>query len=392
MAGNFPLKLFSRPRKGRFLARRGRFLVEVRLGKDVVRAYLPNPGRLRELLLPGAEIFLVRQGREGRKTEWTAVAVEGREGPVILHTGRTNDIAQALLLENLVPGLEGARIVKREAPLGRSRFDFLLEQDGDPFWLEVKSCTLLAGRAALFPDAVTDRGRRHLEELDRLARRGIRAGVLFVVHHPGARWFLPDWHTDPAFADAFLAAGSALRIWPIPVRTGPDLAVEPAGDPLPVPREVLAREKGDRGSYLVILEVEEPKVLTVGALGEVSFPAGFYVYAGSASKGLKARLARHRRTRKKKHWHIDYLREEARFVDGLAVRSSRRDECAMAGALAGLGEPYPAGFGAGDCSCPSHLFRFREDPRSLRPFQDLLGYFRSLALEGAALERSGDSA
>ncbi len=379
--GAFPLRLFPRFREGSFLARHGRFLLEARAGGKKVRAYLPNPGRLGELLLPGSKVYLVREGGPGRKTEWTAVAVEGSQGPVILHTGRTNDIAQAFLEENLVPGLEGCRITRREAPLGRSRFDFLLDLGGEPFWLEVKSCTLLAGRAALFPDAVTERGRRHLEELDHLAGQGVRAGILFVVHNPQARWFLPDWHTDPAFARAFLEAGPNLRIWALPARTGPDLAVEPAGPPLPIPREVLEREISDRGAYLVLLELEGRKVIQVGSLGRVAFPKGFYLYVGSALRGLAARLARHKRRRKKMHWHIDYLREEARFVESFPIRSSRRDECSLAGALSGLGRPFPPGFGAGDCSCSSHLFHFEKDPRTLRAFQELLGRFRSLALE-----------
>ncbi len=380
--GSFPLRLFPGFRKGAFVARHGRFLVEARLGKKSLRAYLPNPGRLGELLLPGAELYLVKEGgRPGRKTEWTAVAVEGRRGPVILHTGRTNDIAQGLLEEGCVPGLEEARIVRREAALGRSRFDFLLELEGEPFWLEVKSCTLLAGRAALFPDAVTERGRRHLEELDHLAREGTRAGILFVVHHPEALWFLPDWHTDPAFARSFLAKGPELRVWPIPVRTGPDLEVEPAGPPLPIPLEILERELGDRGAYLVVLELARKTRISVGSLGEVSFPGGHYVYVGSAMKGLAARLARHRRKRKRLHWHIDYLRERARFVEAFALRSSRRDECDLARALSRLGRPFPPGFGSSDCSCPGHLVHFEKDPRGLRGFQDLLGRFRSLALE-----------
>ncbi len=380
--GAFPLRLFPEFRKGAFTARHGRFLVEARSGGRVLRAYLPNPGRLGELLLPGADLYLVKEeGKAGRRTEWTAVAVEGSQGPVILHTGRTNDIAQALLEEDLVPGLEGARIVKREAPLGRSRFDFLLELGGEPFWLEVKSCTLLAGRAALFPDAVTERGRRHLEELDHLARKGTPAGVLFVVHHPRARWFLPDWHTDPAFAGSFLAKGPGLRVWPMPVRTGPDLEIEPAGPPLPVPLDILERELGDRGAYLVVLELERKALLEVGSLGAVRFPRGYYVYVGSAMKGLAARLSRHKRKRKRLHWHIDYLRERARFVEALAFRSSRRIECDLARAVSGLGRPFPPGFGSSDCSCPAHLVHFERDPRSLRAFQDVLGRFRSLALE-----------
>ena len=113
----------SRFRKGTFLRRPNRFLVECDTGDRVVRAHLPNPGRLRELLLPGSTLFLQRHGREsGRRTGYTAVAVEREGEPVLLHTSVTNDAAHFLLGKGLVPGLEGYRVARREVTVGRSRF------------------------------------------------------------------------------------------------------------------------------------------------------------------------------------------------------------------------------------------------------------------------------
>ncbi|MBN1418896.1 MAG: DNA/RNA nuclease SfsA [Planctomycetes bacterium] len=372
------LELFPASDVAEYVDRPNRFVVRARLGARTVRAHLPNPGRLGELLLPGARLRLVRRGARP-----TAVAVEGEDGPVIIDTGRTNAIARALLEHRLVPGLERARIVRAEAAHGRSRFDFLLDLDGGPFWLEVKSVTLLAGRTAMFPDAVTARGRRHIEELAEIARRGGRAGVLFVVHHPRARAFAPDWHTDPAFADAFVRCAPHLSISAIGIRTDPDLRIRGAGDPLPIPTEILRREIADRGAYAVILRLPRATAIDVGSLGRIRFPAGFYAYVGSAARILSARIARHRRLRKRIHWHIDALRARAKFVADVPIRSSRRDECDLARALAALGDVFPSGFGASDCDCPGHLIRFVEDPRRERAFHDLIAGFRTRAIDEA---------
>jgi len=314
------LALFPPSVPAEFVSRPNRFIVRARLDGRTVRAYLPNPGRLGELLLPGARLRLILRG--GRHT---AVAVECDAGPIILDTGRTNAIARDLLQRRLVPGLERARIIRSEAPHGRSRFDFLLDLDGEPFWLEVKSVTLLAGRTAMFPDAVTERGKRHIEELAQIALGGGRAGVLFIVHHPQARAFAPDWHTDPAFAEAFLRCAPHIAMWAIPIRTGDDLRIASAGDPLPIPIETIRSEISDRGAYVVLLRLRRAKAIDIGSLGRIRFPAGFYGYAGSAARILTARVARHRRIRKRLRWHIDLLRAEA-FHDLIARFRTRAIE------------------------------------------------------------------
>jgi len=95
----------------------------------------------------------------------------------------------------------------------------------------------------------------------------------------------------------------------------------------------------------------------VGRLGRYLFPAGYYVYAGSALGGLAARIARHRRDEKRLHWHVDYLRARAEVVAAYASPGRQRRECALAQALAALpGARLPAArFGASDCRCLSHL-------------------------------------
>ncbi len=237
-----------------FESRPNRFLVLCRLPTgESVRAFLPNPGRLQELLLPGAEVFVVPAAVTAtRKTPYTMVGVAGKERPIFLHTHVNNDVARHLLERGLVPGLEHARIVRAEVPLGHSRFDFLLEADGKPVYLEVKSCTLFGNRVAMFPDAVTARGRRHLEELAALSKSGVRTAVLFVIHSGEVRWFMPDYHTDPAFSRTLLEVRGAIEIIPLAVSWRRDFRLGATVRHVPIPWDYVARELGDRGNIIVV--------------------------------------------------------------------------------------------------------------------------------------------
>jgi Uri superfamily endonuclease len=118
------------------------------------------------------------------------------------------------------------------------------------------------------------------------------------------------------------------------------------------------------GSYLLLLDLAAPTRLTVGRLGTFDFPAGRYAYAGSArgSGGLRARVARHLRTEKRLHWHVDYLAARAPVVKAWYVESIERLECVWAArlrALPGVGLPVE-GFGSSDCGCRAHLLLLPE--------------------------------
>jgi sugar fermentation stimulation protein A len=329
-----------------------------------------------ELLLPGATVYLEKSTGPGPKMPYTCVAVEREGRPVIVHTLRTNDLAQVLLEKKLIPGLEGAAIVKREVRHNRSRFDFLLERRGREVFLEVKSCTLFGKKAAMFPDAVTARGKRHLEELVQLAAEEKQGAVLFLIGSPEAEYFLPDYHTDLNFSRAFLEARGQVEIYPAAVEFNADLSLRSRVHILNVPWELIRREAQDRGSYLLILRLAKPLETDVGKLGRVWFPKGYYLYAGSARKDLTRRIERHRRLRKTKFWHIDYLREHADFRAAVPIRASDDLECEIAEAMSGIAAWNIPGFGCSDCSCGSHLFGMKEDPLSSPQFISRLLYFR----------------
>jgi sugar fermentation stimulation protein A len=364
------MKFFDTTHRAEYLSRPNRYTVWCRLGGKKVKAYLPNPGRLWELLLPGSELLLEKAAGTERATAYTAVAVFRQGAPVMLHTHRTNDVAGRLIEAGRVPGLEGAKIVRREVTRGRSRFDFLLEKRGKEIVLEVKSCTLFSGRVAMFPDAVTARGKRHVEELAELG--GV---VLFVVHSPRAEVFLPEYHTDLAFARTLYQVRRKVKIIPLGVRWNEDLTLSGAVRTLHIPWPVVKREALDRGAYLVLMNLKRDRTVKVGKLGKIRFRKGHYIYVGSAMANLSKRIERHRRLRKKMHWHLDYLRPHVEFVAGLPVLSSDDLECAMAGDLKKLAEEV-ADFGASDCRCRSHLFRMEGSPFDSDGFQSLLMHYR----------------
>ncbi len=199
----------------RFLQRYNRFLLQVRLEDtgEEVDVHMADPGRLRELLLPEKRLWLRPASNPDRKTRWTAVLVESPSGEewVSLDTTLPNRMIHKALSDHRLPEFEGWSLERAEVPMGRSRLDFLLSrEDGRKLALEVKSVTLVEEGLALFPDAVTERGARHLGELAGIASRdGWEAAVLFVLQRPDAREIRAARSIDPGFAKALEEAGEA---------------------------------------------------------------------------------------------------------------------------------------------------------------------------------------
>jgi len=367
----------------RFFDRPNRFLVRCHCDGQEVRAFLPNPGRLRELLLPGRTLYLAREVSVGRKTSLTVVGVERDGSPIMLHTHLTNVAVGRLLEERLIPAFEDATITRREVKVGNSRFDFLLKDEKGDILLEVKSCTLFGEQVAMFPDAITARGSRHLRELAELARSGQRTAVVFLIHWPKAKVFMPDYHTDLCFARTLLDVRHSVSILPIAAEWFPDLSLSRTIRALDVPWRYIESEATDRGSYILVLELSEDRHITVGAEGGISFPKGFYLYVGSAMTNLTARIERHLRLRKRFHWHIDWLRSYATVRAALPIRSSVRLECDIAKESSMVADWSVPGFGCSDCSCRSHLFAMKDDPMLRPSFHRLLQHFRMDRFEEA---------
>ena len=373
-------------RRAAFLTRPNRFLVRCRAGRlGVVEAALANPGRMWELLFPGATLYLASAGdadtarSSPRKTKYTVVAVERDGSPIFLHTHLTNHVARWLIDRRRIPELARAQVVRSEVPAGKSRFDFLLQNGGRQMYLEVKSCTLFGNGVAMFPDAVTQRGRRHLLELAAHVRPRARPWVLFLVHTPHVKWFMPDYHTDLAFSQTLLEVRKKINILPVAIQWNEDLSIAADVKTLDIPWAFLRREVKDRGGYLLIVRLLADKTVQIGRLGRLRFRRGYYIYVGSAMRNLSPRIARHMRTRKKLHWHIDYLRQVADECVPLAIRSSARRECEIAAALSKILASGPKGFGSYDCDCPTHLFRHTGNPLEESAFHRVLQRYRMRA-------------
>lgn len=365
-----------------FQRRPNRFVVECALDGQSVLAHLPNPGRLWELLLPGTTVSLVKRGIVSPGgLAYSAVAVERNGVPILLHTQMANRVVRYLLESNRVPGLEGAKIVKAEATVGHSRFDFHLWQGGRDILCEVKSCTLFGKSFAMFPDAVTQRGRRHLLELAELADRGFHCVVIFLIHWSGARYFLPDFHTDPDFSQVFREVRNKVRFCPLSVWWSPSLCLLDPVREVAIPWPILEQEDHNRGNYLLILHLVRDCTVEVGALGALFSRKGYYVYVGSARKNLSQRINRHLRKRKRHFWHIDYLREVADTCLAVPIRSSVNLEHDLAGELGKIASWRIPAFGSSDCRCSSHLFGFENHPLKNRAFIDFIQHYRMDRLE-----------
>jgi sugar fermentation stimulation protein A len=147
----------------------------------------------------------------------------------------------------------------------------------------------------------------------------------------------------------------------------------------------------DRGAYLILARLNEARSTGVGSLGLRNFPAGWYLYIGSARKGLTARTARHlRRGRKRKHWHMDYFVDCADELRSFPIRSGEDLECELAARFSALADDTVARFGAGDCSCPSHMAYYRSNPLHSARFIETLMEFRHGRIGGVEGERKGD--
>ena len=376
MANMKNLRLFKKIENAVFISRPNRFTILCNLNGKQIKAYLPNPGRLWELLLPGVSLFVEKTDKVERKMPYTVVAVKKEGRPVMLHTHKTNDAARFLIENNQVPGLEGTMVIKKEIKKGRSRFDFLLRKGPLDIYLEVKSCTLFSNKFAMFPDAPTSRGKRHLDELASISNKTTLGVVLFIINSSDPEFFVPDFHTDLNFSSSLYLARKKIMIIPLAIKWRSDLTLSARTKLLKVPWNILKKEAIDGGSYLLILRLSKKTFIEIGSLGKIKFNKGFYVYVGSAMKNLSTRIERHKRLRKKMFWHIDYFRAKAEISSVIPIRTSDDLECKLAGAMKKIADREILGFGSSDCSCRSHFFEMKANPVRTSCFQELLQFFK----------------
>lgn len=202
--------------RGTLVARPNKFLAICRIGRRTVEAHVPDRGRCLDLLVPGRELGIVRLQASDlrpqvRRTRYTAVlACSGQGTWVSLDPGGAPRLVEEALRRKLLPGLAGYQVVRREVAVGQSRIDLLLACSLRPeargLLCEVKSVGAQEQGIALFPDAPTTRGVRHLELL---ARRGANAAVVFCAQRGDVDAVAPDHAIDPDFGKALRRADRA---------------------------------------------------------------------------------------------------------------------------------------------------------------------------------------
>ncbi|AUB56727.1 MULTISPECIES: DNA/RNA nuclease SfsA [Methanobacterium] len=210
--------------EGTFKERPNRFTVIFEADRALEMAHLRDPGRLKELLFPGARLLLrPANNLANRKTKYDVIAVWCEDIWVLINSGFHSDLAGELIESGFIGELSDYRVEKREYTFGKSRIDFLLKNIHSKVpnphnnevinhnnskvptpWknmlLEVKGCTLVEGGHARFPDAPTLRGKKHLEELIKAKNEGIDSAVLFIIPRGDAKVFSPNWEMDPDFS------------------------------------------------------------------------------------------------------------------------------------------------------------------------------------------------
>jgi len=196
--------------QGVFLHRRNRFTLEVQVGNEMALCHLANSGRLGELLVKGRRVWLHPAEAPERKTAYDLILVETAEGHRISIDARVPNalFAEAFRDHRLQP-FSGFTALRAEVTVGESRLDFQLDNDRERCFVEVKSVTLVDRGVARFPDAPTERGRKHLNELMRLKAQGLDAAVVFMVQRSDAHYFSPNDRTDPAFGETLRRAHAA---------------------------------------------------------------------------------------------------------------------------------------------------------------------------------------
>lgn len=189
---------------GKFVDRPNRFTVTFQRNNKMENAHLRDPGRLKELLTPNADLLLRPALKLGnRKTKFDVIGVLKDNLWVLINSGFHSDIAAGLIDSQIIDEFKNYFVQKREYTYGKSRIDFLLSNsDEEKMLVEVKGCTLVEDGLALFPDAPTSRGKRHVEELIKAAENGLSASILFLIMCEDAEYFSPNFKMDPAFSNA----------------------------------------------------------------------------------------------------------------------------------------------------------------------------------------------
>ncbi|RME02728.1 MAG: DNA/RNA nuclease SfsA [Planctomycetota bacterium] len=198
----FPHKLIG----GRLIRRYKRFLADVVLDNNQqhITAHCPNTGSMKSCAMENAQIYLSYNPSPKRKLAYTWELTQTQQGYVGVHTGRPNQVVAESLRS--IPEFDAFHLLQKEKKFGDSRIDLLLQGKKKLCYVEIKNVTLLEKDTLYFPDAVTKRGQKHLDDLIQLAKQGHRAVLFFFVNRPEGNEVRPAFHIDPLYAKKLRSA------------------------------------------------------------------------------------------------------------------------------------------------------------------------------------------
>ncbi len=190
--------------QAKFLSRPNRFIAYVELDEQVVVCHVKNTGRCKELLIPGATVYIQESDNPGRKTKYDLINVVKGDRLINMDSQVPNKVfAEWVMQGNLVHNITR---LQPECKFHNSRFDFYIEGDDKKLFVEVKGVTLEEGGVVLFPDAPTERGVRHLKELCDCVLEGYEAYIVFIIQMKDVLYFTPNIGTHQAFGEALKSA------------------------------------------------------------------------------------------------------------------------------------------------------------------------------------------
>lgn len=198
---------YNKVERGIFKKRPNRFIAYVEINGREEICHVKNTGRCRELLIPGALVFLEESDNPNRKTKYDLIAVEKGNRLINMDSQIPNKVVEEWLKEGNLFGAEAK--VRHEVVYGNSRFDLYIESGERKIFMEVKGVTLEENNVVRFPDAPTQRGVKHIQELVKCIRDGYEAYLMFVIQMEDVSYFEPNYDTHPEFAKALKIAEKA---------------------------------------------------------------------------------------------------------------------------------------------------------------------------------------
>ncbi|KPJ99731.1 MAG: transcriptional regulator [Desulfobacterales bacterium SG8_35] len=205
------MRFEQRLQSGILIRRYKRFLADIELADgSLLTVHCPNSGSMMGCSKPGSPVLFSRSDNPGRKYPHTLEMIQAGDTLVGVNTSLTNKLVRESLENGVVTDFGRLESIMQEVKTSdNTRLDFLLQQDGQSIFMEVKNCSLAENRVAMFPDAVTVRGTKHLHELAALKNQGHGGAVFFCVQRGDADWFMPASHIDPVYAGTLAQVAEA---------------------------------------------------------------------------------------------------------------------------------------------------------------------------------------